>query len=186
MSPEGEPKHAAEPSPDGGDAPFLDDDSVATSRPAPASKASRYLATLVDAFGPLPAMELAADVPFVDTLVLDASALAALGRGNVRARAHVARAVGSLTRIVVPATALRDRAHQRIAESLADVVAVDPVEARLAATLLADAPGADPYDAITVAAATHTDRAAIVTMEKDALERLVDAAGRPQLYVFSI
>ena len=166
--------------------PWLDDRDDSRTRPSPVSKASRYLASLADAYGPVPPSELRPDVPFVDTLVLDASALTELAAGNIRARALVARAVGSLARIVVPATALRSGTHQRIADLLADVLPIEASHARTAAKLLLAAPGSDPYDALSVACIAYADRAAIVTTAAERLDRLVRAAARPNVYVFSI
>jgi len=165
---------------------WLDDDAGRTRRPIPVSKTGQYLAKLTEAYGPLVPGVLAADTPFVDTLVLDASALTALAAGDMRARAHVARAVGSLARIVVPATSLRDATSERIARSFADIVTVDTAHVRLAATLLIKAPGADPYDALAVACAVRADRAAIVTTQASELEPLLAAAGSRALYLFSI
>jgi len=166
--------------------PWLDDSLEGSARPAPVSKASRYLATLGDAYGPLPSRALAVDSPLVDTIVLDASGLIALARGNVRARAHIARAVASFARIVIPATTLRTDAQQRIAESVGDVVPVDDAQARLAAALLVRTPGADPYVALTVAALARADHGAIVTAQRHAVAALVRSAERPNLYVFSV
>ncbi len=164
-----------------------EDPSTLASRRAPTAKASQYLATLNDAYGPLPASALALDVPCVDTLVLDASALSALADGNVEARAYVTRAVSSLAHILVPATELRNATHQRIAEALAVIVPIDRARASFAAMLLARTPGADPYEALTVAAAAaRAERAAIVTTATQSVERLVRAAERPHLYVFAL
>lgn len=168
------------------EAPWLDDGERPAFRPAPVSKAGLYLATLNDAYGPIPSAILGLETPFVDTLVLDSSGLDALASGNVRARAHVARAVGSLSRIVVPATSLRNATHQRIADLLAETLVADSAHARLGALLLASVPGADPFDALTVAAVARAERAAIVTTNPAPLERLVAEAARPNLYVFSV
>lgn len=168
-----------------GDA-WLDDSTQPAQRPSPISKASSYLASLTDAYGPIPPSALASEIPFVDTLVLDASALTEIAAGNPRARALVARAVGSLSRIVVPATALRTAMHERIAEKLADVVPIEPSHAKTAAKLMLAAPGSDPYDALAVACVARADRAAIVTTGAQGVDRLVRANARPNVYVFSI
>ncbi|GAC1348718.1 MAG: hypothetical protein NVSMB19_00190 [Vulcanimicrobiaceae bacterium] len=164
----------------------LADPAAPEKRSQPLSKAGRYLATLAQTYGPLSTTALADDVPFVDTLILDASALTALAGGNARARAHVTRAVGSLARILVPATVLRDGTLQRIADALADVVPTDSAQARLAATLLVAAPDADPYDALTVALAAQAERGAVLTTHSRTIERLVRATTRRDLYAFSV
>lgn len=165
--------------------PRLDDDRDRRA-PAPISKAGRYLATLADAYGALPTHVLAAETPFVDTLVLDASAVAALAAGDMRVRAHLARAVGSLARIVVPATSLRDGSVDRIARSFAEIVTIDAAHVRLAAELIVKAPGSDPYDALAIACGARAERGAVVTARADELEPLRLAAAHHALYVFSI
>ncbi|MBD5656386.1 MAG: hypothetical protein IAI50_14570, partial [Candidatus Eremiobacteraeota bacterium] len=69
-------------------------------------KAAAYLALLAGAYGPLPATPFLEEPPLVRALTFDATGLEALARGDVRARGYLARAVGSLARIVVPSTAL--------------------------------------------------------------------------------
>lgn len=166
--------------------PWLDDETGPAKRPTTVSKVGRYLATLADAYGPLPTRVLDVDAPFVDTLVLDASAVAALAGGDMRARAHVARAVGSLARIVVPATSLRDGTLERIARSFAEIVPIDSAHVRLAAKLLIEVPGSDPYDALVIACGARTERAAIVTGHASDVEPLRSAAAHDALYVFSL
>lgn len=165
--------------------PWLDDAPSTSIRPRPISKAGAYLARLRDAYGPLAASVLADEAPFVDTLVLDASALTALAGGDMRVRAHVASAVGSLARICVPATSLHDPVLERIATSCAEIVPIDREHARLAATLLVRVPGSDPFDALAVALAARADRGAIVTMRAKDLDPLRVAANRQALFLFS-
>ncbi len=167
-------------------AAWLDDAVRPAARPAPVSRAGRYLATLNDAYGPIPPSEFARETPFVDLLVLDTSALDELARGSVRARGYVARALGSLCRIVVPATALATATHQRIADLVADTIVTDGAHARFGALLLASNPGMDPVDALRVATVSRAERAAIVTSRVETFERLVAATGRPNLYVFAL
>ena len=150
-------------------------------------KASRYLGALVAAYGPLSREDLADLVaPLVDLLVVDATALAALARGNVRARAQLAHAVGALARIVVPGTALVDAAHQRVAEAVGTIVSIDASIARAAARLLLETPGAPATSAIAVACAMHARRSAILSAEETALVSLARATHRDELYVFAI
>jgi hypothetical protein len=150
-------------------------------------KASRYLGALVAAYGPLPREDAAdLDAPLVDLLVVDATALAALACGNVRARAQLAHAIGALARIVVPATALIDAAHQRVAEAVGTIVSIDASIARAAARLLLETPGAPATSALVVACAMHARRSAVLSAEATTLAPLARAAHRDELYVFAI
>ena len=170
----------------------LDDRAVRPHSPTPrtdesTAKAARYLGALVAAYGPLsPDDSPTIASPLVDLLVLDATALAALARGNVRARAQLARAVGALARVVVPATALVDAAHQRVAEAVGTIVTIDRPIAHEAARLLVATPRASATAAIAIACAMHTRRSAILSAESVALEPLARAARRNELYVFAI
>ena len=151
------------------------------------AKAARYLGALVAAYGPLPLEDLATpDSPLVDLLVLDASALAALARGNVRARAQLARAVGTLARIVVPTIALVDAAHQRVAQAVGTIVTIDRPIAHEAARLLVATPYSSAMAALAIACTMHTRRAAILSAECAALGPLARATHRSELYVFAI
>lgn len=151
------------------------------------TKAARYLGALVAAYGPLPPDDAATlGTPLVDLLVLDATALAALARGNLRARAQLARAVGALARIVVPATALVDAAHQRVAEAVGTIVTIDRPIAHEAARLLLAKPGTSATAALAIACTMHARSAAILSSEGVALEPLARATRRSDLYVFTI
>ena len=151
------------------------------------AKAARYLGALVAAYGPLPPEDPAtANTPLVDLLVLDATALAALARGNVRARAQLAHAVGSLARIVVPATALVDAAHQRVAQAVGTVMNIDAPTARAAARLLLAAPRASATSALAVACAMYARRSAILSAEGTTLESLTRSVQRDEFYIFAI
>ncbi|GAC1557286.1 MAG: hypothetical protein NVS3B17_05700 [Vulcanimicrobiaceae bacterium] len=150
-------------------------------------RAARYLGALVAAYGPLdPLDEADAAWPLVDLLVLDASALAALARGNARARAHLSHAVGSLARIVVPVTALVDATHARVARAIGDIEPVDAAAARFAARGILATGIVAPTTALAVAAATRAERAAILTGDVDATTAFVRFAERSELYVFAI
>ena len=149
--------------------------------------AARYLGSLVAAYGPLdPADESDAAWPLVDLLVIDASALAALARGNVRARAHLSRAVGSLARIVVPAAALADAAHARVAHAVGEIEPVDEANAKLAARLIAQTGRVAPSTAFAAAAATRGASAAILTADVTPATAYTRTVGRPGLYVFAV
>lgn len=180
---------------------------VESSSPAAADrtpiKAARYLATLAAAYGPLvpgpgtAAADADADADahadaerrIVDVLVLDASALMALARGNARARGHLSRAVGALSRVVVPATALVDAAHLRVAEAVGDILTLDDATSRLAATLMTDTGLTLPAIALAVACAAHpahAGRVAIVTADGAHATVLARATNRYELYVFAV
>lgn len=149
--------------------------------------AARYLGSLVAAYGPLdPAAESDAAWPLVDLLVIDASALAALARGNAQARAHLSRAVGALARIVVPSTALVDAAHARVAHAIAEIESVDAAGANLAARLIAQTSRVFPSTAFAVAAASHGPSAAVLTADVASATAYTRALGRPGLYVFAV
>jgi len=151
---------------------------------APITGAARYLAALAATYGPVEPANT--DAPLVDLLLIDASGLVALARGNARARAHLAHAVGSMTRIVVPATALLDAAHARIADAVAEVVENDPECARAAAELIARTGVVSPSTALAVAFATACGRAAILTADAAGAQRLASEAGCTELYVFAV
>lgn len=161
-------------------------------------KAARYLATLAGAYGPLPPepgtaadadADADAEIRIVDVLVLDASALMALAHGNGRARGHLSRAVGALSRIVVPATALVDAAHLRVAEAVGDILTLDDATSRLATSLMTDTGLTLPAIALAVACAAHpahAGRVGIVTAEGAHATVLARATNRYDLYVFAV
>lgn len=150
------------------------------------AKAAKYLAVLASAFGPLDAEVLPPDIPHVDALLIDASGLAALAGGNPAARAHLARAVGSLCAIVVPATALLDEARARIAEAIGEIVPIDTAIARTAAVIMLRSGLTLPFEALSVACAPSASAAGIVTADPFALGALVRAGGRCDLHVFPV
>ena len=152
----------------------------------PVPRAAQYLGALSNAFGPLPTDALAEEPALVATMLLDASAVTALARGNPRARAFVARAVGSLAKIAVPATSLLDPQVATIAEYVADVVAIDARVVRRAAALMAEARISQPFEALAVACASFATPAAVVTAHAAAVGRLARAADQPGLFVFAI
>jgi predicted nucleic acid-binding protein len=149
-------------------------------------KAARYLALLSEAYGSLHPSHLDATLPFVKTLVLDASGLAALARGNPRARAHIARAVGTIADIVVPATALLDPLLAPAADAVGEIVPIDARIAREAARLMVRAQLSLPFDALTVACAARGGAAGIVTADPSGVGALVRATERDDLYVFGL
>ena len=88
-------------------------------------RAAAYLALLADAYGPLPAESTPDERPLVEALTFDATGLTALAHGDVRARRHLARAVASMARILVPATALLEPGAAAFAGAVAEIVEVD-------------------------------------------------------------
>ncbi len=151
------------------------------------ARAARYLGSLAAAYGPLEAAdESESPGPLVDVLVLDTSALAALARGNVRARAHLSRAVGALARIVVPELALVDAAHTRVAHAVAEIESVDAALAGAAARMIADTGLVAPTTALAVASAARSPRTAVLTADAVIAAAYARASARPTLYVFEV
>lgn len=150
-------------------------------------QAARYLESLASAFGPLdPQSDRDATWPLVDLLVLDASALAALARGNRLARLHLSRAIGSLARIVVPVTSLSNATNVRVAESVGDVVGVDVSTARDAARAILATRCVEPETALAVAMASHGPVAAILTAEATTAQAYARALRTERPYVFAV
>ncbi len=160
---------------------------VAPPAAAAVPDAARYLAALVAAYGPLePIDATVSGTPLPDLLVIDASALPALARGNVRARAHLSHAVGALARVVVPATALLDAAHARVAHAIAEIGAVDVVLAKTAARLIADTGLRSESTALAVASASRSAHGAVLTGDVATAQRYARALGRPGLVILPI
>jgi predicted nucleic acid-binding protein len=151
-----------------------------------APKAARYLAALAEAYGPLPATPFPHEPPLVRALTFDATGLAALARGDVRARAYLARAVGSIARILVPATALLEPRLAAVADAIAEIVELDESVARSAAQIMNDARLTLPLDALLVACAARERSTGIVTADSVAIGDLVRAAALPELHVFAL
>jgi predicted nucleic acid-binding protein len=151
-------------------------------------KAAAYLALLAEAYGPLPARPFSEEPPLVGALTFDATGLAALARGDVRARSYLARAVGSVTRIIIPATTLIEPRMAAVAEAVAvgEIVDIDESIARSAARIMAESQLTLPLDALVVACAAREDSSGIVTADRAGMNNLVRAAARPQLHVFSL
>jgi len=158
----------------------------ASAEAATAPKAATYLATLSEAYGPLPAGVLGEQTPAVDALVLDPAILSELARGNARARAHVARAVGALSRILIPATALLDARLGPVAGAVGVIVPIDADVARRAGELIARARVTMPLDALTVAIAARQPSAALLTTNRIGMAALVRAAHHAALHVLTV
>lgn len=149
-------------------------------------KAAAYLATLADMHGTLAPAALAQSTPAITTLVLDPSALKALAHGDAYARAHVARAIGMLARIEIPATALLDTRLVPVAEAVGTIVSIDEDITRIAGELLARVGVLMPLDALTVATAARDEAAAVLTTDRPAVSALARAAGHPGLHILTI
>lgn len=151
------------------------------------SKAERYLASLTAKYGPLsPAALVAIQADSVATLLLDGAALTALAAGNPRARAYIAWAVRTKTRIVAPATAFLDPNAASVASLVADVVPIYASTAEVASTLLAQSRLWLPIDALHVALASKLRPAAILTRDAGGLRALASAADQTGVIVFSL
>jgi predicted nucleic acid-binding protein len=124
-----------------------------------------------------------------DRLILDAGALIALARGDVRTLATIRLALADGVRVEVPTPVLaqvhrggRDRARtdralrwiERYTPTTSDV-------ARQAGELLGRTGLADAIDAIVAAEALSGTPAAILTSDADDLAALVEAGGGPRL-----
>ncbi len=155
-------------------------------QPATASKAVTYLATLSEAYGPLTPRALAEQTPAVAALILDPAILGKLARGDVRARAHIARAVGGLARILIPATALLDSKLGPIADAVGTIAAIDADVARKAGELVARARLTMPLDALTVAVAARQPSAALLTTDRVGMAALARAAHHPALHILTL
>lgn len=149
-------------------------------------KAAAYLATLAEMYGTLAPAALAQTTPAVATLVLDPSALKALARGDGYARAHVARAIGMLARIEIPATALLDTRLMPVAEAVGSIVPIDEDITQIAGELLARVGVLMPLDALTVALGVREGSAALLTTDRPGISALARAAAHPGLHVLTI
>jgi hypothetical protein len=161
-----------------------DDDTIVP--PIDTSKAQRYLAALTAKHGPLGPSDLAIATDSIATLILDGPALLALGAGHRRARAYVAWAVRTKTRLVAPATAFLDPAVAAIASAVADIVPIYASTAEVAATLLRESRVALPIDALQVALASKLRPAAILTRDATGIGALARAIDQSGVIVFSL
>ncbi len=161
-------------------------DANASQQPNTASNAVTYLATLSEAYGPLTPGALAEQTPAVAALVLDPTILADLARGSVRARAHLARAIGGRARVLIPATALLDAKLSPIAEAVGTIAPIDADVARKAGELIARARLTMPLDALTVAIAAREPSAALLTTDRVGMAALARAARHPALHILTL
>jgi predicted nucleic acid-binding protein len=115
-------------------------------------------------------------------LILDAGGILALARGDVRARAALARALREGYVIVIPTPVLaqvhrggRDRAHvDRVVNAVNALLPTSEAIARRAGELQAKASTSDAVDAIVVAEALASVPALILTTDPDDLALLLD------------
>jgi len=158
----------------------------ALQEPPSTSKAATYLATLSEAYGPLPPRALAEHTPAVAALVLDPAMLGQLARGDARARAHIARALARPTRVLIPATALLDARLAPVADAVGTLVPIDADIAKDAGELIARARLTMPLDALTVAVAARQASAALLTTDRIGMAALVRAANHPALHLLTL
>ena len=150
------------------------------------TKAAQYLAALSDAYGPLPSDALQAELPPFTSLLLDASALAALARGEARARAYLMRAVGCAARVLVPASALLETRLGAVADAVGEIVPLDETVGREAAALLDETGCSAPLAALIVACAARRRPAAIMTAEPSLIGELARATSQAELFVLAV
>ena len=161
-------------------------DAVPVVPPVDTSKAEHYLAMLALRHGPLEPADLAIETDSIATLMLDGPAFLALAAGHRRARAYVAWAVRSKSRVVAPATSFLDPAVAAIASAVADVIPIYASTAEVAATLLAQSRLALPFDALQVALASKLRPAAILTRDPIGIGALARAIDQSGVVVFSL
>ncbi len=119
-------------------------------------------------------------------LILDAGGILALARGDVRARAAIARALHEGYVLVIPTPVLaqvhrggRDRARvDRVVNAVNAFLPTSEAIARRAGELQAMASTSDAVDAIVVAEALASVPALILTSDPDDLSLLLD--GEPE------
>jgi hypothetical protein len=150
------------------------------------SKAERYLAMLAAKHGPLAPSDLAIQTDSIAALLLDGPSFLALAAGHRRARAYLAWAVRSKTRLVAPATSFLDPAVAAIAASVADIVPIYASTAEVAALLLEQSRLALPFDALQVALASKLRPAAILTRDPTGIGALTRAIVQSGVLVFSL
>jgi predicted nucleic acid-binding protein len=113
-------------------------------------------------------------------LILDAGAVIALSRNDVRARAALAAALEADAEVSIPAVVVaetvRGRADDapvnRIVKAVGEVDLADEAVARVAGGLLGDAGSSSTVDAIVVATAIEARGAVVLTGDPDDLGAL--------------
>lgn len=122
-------------------------------------------------------------------LVLDSGAVIALARGEMRARAFVARARELMVPIEVPVVVVaetirggpRDAPVQRVLAAIGSIPVAHETHGRTAGRLLGAARSSSTIDALVVAHAIEAGGAHVLTGDREDLERL--AAPHPEVLV---
>lgn len=122
-------------------------------------------------------------------LILDAGAVIALSRADVRARATLAAAVEARAEISIPAVvvaetirgAATDAPVNRVLKAVGEVDVVDEPIGRTAGRLLGEAGSNATVDAVVVATAVEAGTAVVLTGDPDDLRAL--AAGRREVVI---
>lgn len=125
-------------------------------------------------------------------LVLDSGAVIALSRGDARARAFLQRARELMVPVEVPVVVLaetlrggpRDAPVHRVLKAIGSVPATRESHGRTAGKLLGAAGSTSTIDALVVAQAVEAGGAAILTGDREDIERL--AAGHPGVRVLPL
>jgi predicted nucleic acid-binding protein len=125
-------------------------------------------------------------------LILDSGAVIALARGDQRARAFLARALGLGSLVEIPVVVVaetvrggpRDAPVNRILKAVGSVPEAREVHGRSAGRLLGAARSASTVDALVVAHAVEAGGAHILTGDRDDLERL--AAPHLEVWIHSL
>ncbi len=128
-------------------------------------------------------------IPPPERLILDSGAVIGLARGDQRARAHLARALGLGVPVEIPVVVVAETVRGAPADAPVNRVlkAVDAVPeateaiGRTAGRLLGRAKSSSTIDALVVAQAVHAGGARILTSDPDDLEPL--AAPHPEVWI---
>lgn len=130
-----------------------------------------------------------AKIPAPQRLILDAGAVIALSRGDVRARAALAAAREAAAGVSVPAVVVAETVRgdaadapvNRIIKAVGDVNVADEGVGRTAGRLLGDVGSDSTIDALVVATAVEAGGAVILTGDSDDLRAL--AGGRTDVVI---
>lgn len=122
-------------------------------------------------------------------LILDAGAVIALSRADVRARAGLAAAVEAGVEVSIPAVvvaetvrgAATDAPVNRVVKAVGRVDLVDEAVGRTAGRLLGAAGSSETVDAIVIATAVEARGAVVLTSDQDDLRAL--ASGYPEVVI---
>lgn len=124
-----------------------------------------------------------------ERLILDSGAVISLARGEMRARAFLARAVELGLDVVIPVVVLaetlrgsrRDAPVHRLIKSVGEVPEARQIHGRTAGGLLGAAKSSETIDALVVAQAVVAGGATILTGDADDLGAL--AASHPEVRI---